>query len=133
MFTMVRDDPFVRQFVSKLPEPVAESLSDEQLLALKELLGPREARGHVIDWRWRLSFWRWQYYFVVLAGRNRREPSRRERELQRLAVAALILGFIAFSTLLGLLVLYLVKSAMGINLFQGFSLGIWDWFRWKFL
>ena len=29
------------------------------------------------------------------------------------------------STLMGLLILYLIKSALGINLFEHFSLGIW--------
>jgi hypothetical protein len=34
---------------------------------------------------------------------------------------------------MGILVLYLVKSALGINLIEGFSFGIWDWFKglWK--
>jgi hypothetical protein len=26
-------------------------------------------------------------------------------------------------------ILYLLKSALGINLFPGFSLGLWDWFK----
>lgn len=38
-------------------------------------------------------------------------------------------AFLFFCTGLGFLVLYLVKSAMGINLFDDFSLGIWDWFK----
>jgi hypothetical protein len=28
-----------------------------------------------------------------------------------------------------LIVLYLIKSALGINLFEGFSLGLWDWLK----
>ena len=38
-----------------------------------------------------------------------------------------------FSTLLGLLILYLVKSALGIDLVPGFSLGTWGWFKGEFL
>jgi hypothetical protein len=34
-----------------------------------------------------------------------------------------------FSTLLRLLALYLAKSAAGIDLIPGFSLGIWTWFN----
>ena len=37
--------------------------------------------------------------------------------------------FITFSVLSGLLILYLIKSALGINLFENFSLGIWSWFK----
>ena len=35
--------------------------------------------------------------------------------------------FLALCTLLGLLALYIAKSAAGIDLFPGFSLGIWGW------
>ena len=28
-----------------------------------------------------------------------------------------------------LLVLYLIKSALGVNLVQGYSLGLWGWFK----
>jgi hypothetical protein len=31
--------------------------------------------------------------------------------------------------LAGLLLLYLVKSALGIDLFDGYSFGIWHWFK----
>lgn len=38
-----------------------------------------------------------------------------------------------FSVLTGLLLLYLLKSALGIDLVPGFSLGIWGWFKDVFL
>jgi hypothetical protein len=41
----------------------------------------------------------------------------------------LLSTLLTLSLTLGLLVLYLFKSALGINLFAGFSLGIWDWFK----
>jgi hypothetical protein len=41
--------------------------------------------------------------------------------------------FVTVSTLFGLLVLFLVKSAMGIDIFPNFSLGIWGWFQQTFL
>ena len=34
---------------------------------------------------------------------------------------------------LAVLVLYLVKSALGIDLVPGFSLGVWGWFKGVFL
>lgn len=129
----VRDDPFVQQLMAKLPKGSADTFSDEQLLALKAALWGRSWGAHSFDLRWTLSIWRWHYYFVVLGGRNRRELTRREREIQRLALASVLALFITVSTLFGLLLLYLLKSAMGINLIPGFSLGVWDWFKAVFL
>lgn len=128
----VRDDPFVRQLIARLPEAEATGFSDEQLRLLQDALKQQGGKSHAVDLRWRVRFWRWQYYFVVFVGRDRRDLTRRERELQRLAMATLLLGFMVFSTLLGLLALYLAKSAMGINLIPGFSFGIWDWFQRQF-
>ncbi|HBB24465.1 MAG TPA: 3-phosphoshikimate 1-carboxyvinyltransferase, partial [Pseudomonas sp.] len=46
-----------------------------------------------------------------------------------IAKAALATLFLLFSALVGLVILYLLKSALGINLFPDFSLGLWDWFK----
>lgn len=129
---VVRDDPFVKQLVAKLPADSAATFSDEQLMALKTALGGRSWGAHVIDLRWTLSFWHWHYYFVFLFGRNRRTLTRRERAIQRLALAGMLATFITVSTLFGILVLYLIKSAMGIDLIPGSSLGVWDWFQREF-
>lgn len=129
----VRDDSFVQHLVAKLPANLAPSFSDEQLLALKSALGGGSWRTHAVDLRWTLSFWRWHYYFVVLAGRNRRELTRRERELERAALAVMVFTFLTFSTLMGILVLYLVKSALGIDLIPGLSFGVWGWFQQNYL
>jgi hypothetical protein len=88
---------------------------------------------HGLDLRWTLNLWHWHYYFVVLAGRNRRTLTRREREVRRMALAALLFVVLSISTLLGILVLYLAKSAMGIDLIPGFSFGIWGWFKQELL
>ncbi|WP_234086650.1 hypothetical protein [Azonexus sp. R2A61] len=125
----VRDDFFVKNLLEKLPSDSRGSFSADQLLALKVAFGGRAWGVHAVDLRWTLKIWRWHYYFVVLAGRNRRELSRREREIARVAMVLSLAIFLVFSALLGLLMLYLVKSAFGINLFPGFSLGIWGWFQ----
>ncbi|MBN7828070.1 3-phosphoshikimate 1-carboxyvinyltransferase, partial [Bowmanella dokdonensis] len=86
---------------------------------------------HAVDIRTTLPvpFTRWRYYLVFLMGKNRRELSEREKAVSALASAALLSAFIVFCVLLGLLVLYLIKSALGINLFDNFSLGIWSEFK----
>ena len=53
----------------------------------------------------------------------------REQAIQRLAMATTLAVFITFSALVGILVLYLIKSALGIDLIPGFSFGVWDWFK----
>lgn len=50
----------------------------------------------------------------------------------KLAMADLA-GFVTVSTLFGILVLYLAKSAPGVDLVPGFSFWVWDWFRREWL
>ncbi|MFT7052977.1 MAG: hypothetical protein ACJAU1_000528 [Psychromonas sp.] len=40
----------------------------------------------------------------------------------------LYFGFI-INTVMILLILYLVKSVLNINLLENFSFGVWDWFK----
>jgi len=129
----IKDDPFVKGLFEKLPASDRESFTPDQLQALKIALGGRSWGTHAIDARWTLRFWHWRYYFVFLAGRNRRELSRRERAISQFAMALFLSVFLVISTVVGLLVLYLIKSALGIDLLPGVSLGIWDWFKGAFM
>jgi hypothetical protein len=129
----IHADPVITKLLDKVPADMRGSFSAEQLLALKVALGGRTWGAHAVDARWTLKWWRWQYYFVFLAGRNRRVLSDREQTIQRLAMATFLAVFLTFSTLVGILVLYLVKSALGIDLIPGFSFGVWGWFQSEFL
>jgi len=126
-------DWFEKGLLQRVPANIRESFSDEQLSALKVAFGARKWGKHPIDLRGTLSIWRWRYYFVVLMGRNKRLLTAREKRISLMIKTMLILMFFTFSTLMGLLVLYLIKSAMGIDIFPGFSLGIWGWFKGAFL
>ncbi|MCP4993853.1 MAG: 3-phosphoshikimate 1-carboxyvinyltransferase [Gammaproteobacteria bacterium] len=128
----VRSDPFVSNLLKKIPAAERSSFTDDQLMALKSALSARAWGAHAVDLRWTLKIWRRRFYFVFLSGVNKRDLSRTERELARRGKALLLAGFITFSILMGLLVLYLVKSALGIDLIPGFSLGIWGWFKGLF-
>ncbi len=72
-----------------------------------------------------IGLWRWRYYFVLLIGRERRHPSRVEKEIAFVSQAIVMLVFLAFLALLVFLVLYLLKSALGMDLLPGFSTGLW--------
>lgn len=114
-----------------MPEKVAHSFSDEQLTHLLTAIGTRSWGKHKVDLRGTFKFplYEWRFYYVILAGKNHRELSRKEKNLSLLTTSIISSVLLIFSIGLGLLVLYLIKSALGINLFSGFSLGIWGWFK----
>ncbi len=126
-------DPFVEGLFARMPADEQALFTEEQLIALKSVMGARQWGAHSVDLRWTFKFWRWRYYFVFLSGVNRRPPSRAVHELELLGKTILLFTFLSFSIISGLLAVYLVKSALGIDLIPGFSLGIWGWFQETFL
>ena len=116
-----------------MPKDVADTFTETQLQHLHKALGVRSWKRHLIDVRTTigLPFTTHGIYYVFLLGRNRRDLSRREAKISALVYTLFVAFFIMFSTLLGLLVLYIFKSAMGIDLFPNFSLGIWTWLTEK--
>jgi hypothetical protein len=131
----ISNQPAITKLLSRMPEEVASSFTDEQLTHLLTAVGSRGWGKHKVDFRgtFKLPFYQWRYYYVLLAGKNHRELSRKEKRMSLVITATLSSIFIIFSAGLGLLVLYLIKSALGIDLFPGFSLGIWGWFKETFL
>lgn len=125
----LREDPTIISLLSRMPEAVQNSFTEEQLANLRVALGARSWGKHKIDFRSTISFFSYRYYYVFVAGRNRRELSRAEKRKGLLIQSILMSTFLVFCSMLGLLVLYLVKSALGIDLFPNFSLGIWSWFK----
>ncbi len=127
-----RKDP-VAQVMSRMPPAIQASFSEAQLAALQAAMAGSAA--HAIDVRpvVKVPLLPWSFYLVLLAGRNRRDMSAKE---QRIAARTLLCLIVCGTTILavtGLLVLYLIKSALGIDIFDNFSFGIWDWFSSKFL
>ena len=127
--TSLKLDPFVIGLKQRLPEELRESFSDEQLQGLRSALATRSWARHKVDLRGTFNIWRTQYYFVVVAGRNKRSLSRAQQKLSLAAKAGAITVFLFFSVLLGLVLLYVLKSALGIDLLPGHSLGLWDWLK----
>ncbi len=96
-----------------LRESVAEREASELTpdLAQSQL---REWGQHDVDFRWTLSLWRWNYYFVFLAGHNRRELSLREQAVARWGVIFLTVLFLLVGAAVGLVVVYTLKVALGV-------------------
>jgi len=125
----IRLDPCIRGLLDRMPETVGQTLSDEQLCCLKNALGAHRGGRHKLDLRGSLGLWRWHYYYVLLVGRERRQLSRRELRMARTAKDVFVAAFLLFSTLTGVVIVYLLKSALGINLLPKHSLGLWGWFK----
>lgn len=125
----IRQDPTIQKLLSRMPSAVQQSFTEQQLAELRVALGARQWGKHRIDVRGTLSLWRFRYYYVFVAGRNVREQSRHARQLSLLGQALLVSLLLSVCMLAGLLLLYLVKSALGIDLFDGYSFGIWHWFK----
>jgi len=125
----IKRDPFVVGMLSRMPKDIRGGFSDDQLLALKMALSGRKWGTHAVDIRRSIGLWRRQYYFVFVAGKEMRSITNRQRQALHLAEAVCITVFLFFSALLGLAIIYLIKSALGINLIPGFHLGLRDWFQ----
>jgi len=125
----IRRDPGLQKLLSRMPADVGESFTEQQLAHLRVALGARQWGKHQLDFRGTLRIFHWRYYYVLVAGRNLRDGQRSHQQLSRLMLSVIISILLICSAALGLLLLYLVKSALGINLFDGFSLGIWSWFK----
>lgn len=129
----IRQDVEIAELLGRFPPEVAASFSDVQLQHLKSAMGARNWGKHKVDFRSSFRLWRYRYYFVFVAGRNRRAMTAREKMIDNFLTTALVTGTITISVLAGLLALYLIKSALGIDIFPNYSFGIWHWFRDTFL
>lgn len=127
----IRQDPGIKRLLERMPDSVGEKLDDEQLTHIRNAIGARKWGKHGIDRRGTLTFpfVGWRYYYVFIIGKNRRQLSSQEKRVAALIGTIFVFGLITFAILFALLVLYLLKSAAGIDLFPGFSLGIWTWFK----
>lgn len=122
------DDPVLSRLFARMPHEIANSFSDEQRTHLKVALGARSWGVHSVDWRTTvaLPFLPWRFYVVFLCGRNRRQLRDGEKHLSAWAVSVIMLLLAAACTTAGLVLIYLAKSALGIDLIPGFSLGLWE-------
>ncbi len=117
--------PAVQRLLAKMPQDVADSFTEDQLEGLAQSIGTSRWKTHKVDWRVTIRLWRHRYYLVFLAGRNRRQPSRLQQTISKTWLALMICLFLTLSVMLGLTCLYVLKSALGIDLFSTFSLGVW--------
>ena len=128
----LQQDPAIRSLLERMPKNIQTTFTDEQLAYLKIAIGARQWCNHTVDCRGVVKFFKYRYYYVFLAGRNRRELSTKEQKIARLSQAVFLSLAVTFTILFTLLVLYLIKSALGIDIFEGYSFGVWSWFKGLF-
>lgn len=115
------------RMLRRLPAAIRESLTQDQLDAISDALVP-DAPTHVIDYRVSIPFFGRRFYITLLAGRERRSLERLAREAQLRAkhiaiFYSIILLFLGCVSVIGLVLLgYLTKSALGIDLMDGPSI-----------
>lgn len=129
----IRSDSTIQNLLERMPTAVQDSFTESQLAHLRVALGARSWGKHKVDVRSSFKFFKYRYYYVFVAGRNRRELSRQEKQFALMMQAILITIFLTFSALFGIFVLYIIKSALGIDIFPNFSFGVWGWFKATFL
>jgi hypothetical protein len=127
----IRQDPDIMNFLSRLPQVTAAKFTDSQLEHIKVAIGTAKYRKHKVDVRGTIPifFTEYRIYYVLLMGLNLRSLNRREKSLALAALLLIFSVFVLLSSLCGLVILYLLKSALGIDLLEGFSIGLWGWFN----
>jgi hypothetical protein len=121
----------VNQLLSGMEKSVAESFTYQQRKALRKSINTQDWRSHNVDFRPTLAlpFLPWSFYVVFLVGVNRRGllPAERFIAFTMFLLAIFVFGLILVGCLFVLI--YLLKSWLGIDLFPNESLGIWDKFK----
>jgi len=118
----------IDRFYEVLDEQTQAQLTAEQKQEIENaIVSITLSSHHRIDIRKSFPFFGTRYYMVFLLGRDLRKRLRKESTLVRIVVTLLILCGAVFAILCLFLTLYMIKSAVGIDLFRNFHVGIWDW------
>jgi hypothetical protein len=114
-------------YLSKLEPDLTENLSSAQLQAFRNLLNEAISKPSpkIVDLRFVVDLIVTQFYVVLFVGKDRRKNQRRyvPKGIARLGnaitVTVLLLGANLFISALIILVVYLLKSAVGVDLLPG--------------
>ena len=117
------NEAFVNAVFKALDPTVYKSLSAHQITELSKAIGASSRSRHFIDFRPTIPYFFGSIYLVFLAGKDRRMSQRVTGEKRRNRLGNFIVGLL-FLTLFVLIAsgglfwfAYLIKSAMGIDLF----------------
>lgn len=127
-------DAFTHHVYESIDAEVRATFTPRQVHAIETAIRANKPyQKHPFDLRGVLPLFFIRLYFVILVGRDRRQPVRQKEALRRQQAAwgsALMSLYVVLCMLapVVLMLFYLVKSALGINLIEGFHLSdMLDW------
>ena len=122
------------RFFNSMSDDVLLSFTPEQKQEIeKSIIKNTSGSDHCIDLRPVIGFGKWRYYTVFIVGKDRRYQTRKRASLSLLVKSLLILFSCIGLFMFAILTMYLIKSALGIDIFKHFSFGVWDAFRNTFI
>lgn len=122
------------RFFNSMSDDVLSSFTLEQKQEIeKSIVKNTSGSDHCIDLRPVIGFGKWRYYTVFIVGKDRRYQTRKRASLSLLVKSLLILFGCIGLFMFAILTMYLIKSALGIDIFKHFSFGVWDAFRNTFI
>jgi len=128
MSEMPPGDPFVENVLRSVPPDVARTLTRSQWDGFRHALThSRSRRSPLVDVRFVIPLYLLRLYVVFLLGKDRRTTvSRilhdRRARASRLALAAFLAALFVCLVAVLFLLLYVLKSAAGIDIFPNFHL-----------
>jgi len=129
--------PAYERMLARLPSGMRASFTMAQLAMLAEASRPPSLR-HCVDYRVSLPFFGARYYLTIFFGKERRSRNRVAFEGQAnisqasIAYVVVLWILITFCLVTALVLLYVVKSAMGFDFFDGPSfLHDYAYIRWS--
>jgi len=121
-------DPFTHHVYQSIDADVRATLTPRQVHAIETAIRANKPfQKHPVDLRGTFPLFFMRLYFVILMGRDKREPTKNKEANRRkraalssavLSVYILICMFIP----IGFLALYILKSFIGIDLIEGVHL-----------
>jgi hypothetical protein len=125
-------DPYTKSIFNRIEPEIRKSLTAAQISAIASAISEiNTSDNYRIDWRGSFSLFFARFYFMILVGRDLGIETRIV-ELERRQRSLLLVKYMGKATIVLLLplsflyLLYLLKSALGINLFPNKHL--WDFF-----
>lgn len=129
MNDMPSGDPHIEEILGRVPGKVARTFTPEQWEGVREALRQTSRLPrHLMHLRFILPFYFLRLYCIVIVGKDRRQ--RVEHILfERRRYASILIGALALAAIFAILVLsalamlYIIKSASGVDLVPGAHFG----------
>ncbi len=131
MSEMPAGDPHIENILEGVPENVARDLTPDQWEGFREALRKmRDNPRNVVEIRFVLPLYFLRLYSVFIFGKDTRERvehvliERRKRALGVVGAAILALAFVGLVAV-ALVLLYIIKTLCGLDIFQDSHIGDW--------